>query len=62
MGKVHRWAKMLLAILAGNAVYFALMPYLPDALQHDRSSVDAGLLVDFVICILVYQGVRRIRL
>lgn len=59
--QLKSWPQMLLAILLGNLFYFLLMPYLPDFLQHETFQVDAGLLVDFFICILIYQAVRRIR-
>src|SRR5688572_29099635 len=42
--------RALVAVLAGNAVYFLLMPYLPPALRHQAYRIDLGLLVDAAIC------------
>ena len=49
-----RWIRFLLAILLGNAWYFALLPYLPPAAQHRAATVDLGTIVDFWFCLLVY--------
>ena len=49
-----KWIRYLVAILLGNAVYFALAPHLPPAAQHHSWAVDLGTLVDFWICLLVY--------
>ena len=40
----------MVAVLAGNAIYFLLMPYLPFALRHRAFSIDLGLLLDGLIC------------
>jgi hypothetical protein len=54
----RRWIEYLIAILAGNAIYFAvLLPALP-GLRHEPFQLDAGLLVDFVCCVLVYVAIR----
>ena len=49
----------LLAVLAGNAIYFVLMPHLPESLQHVPSRHDLGLLVDFLFCFALFGLVRR---
>jgi hypothetical protein len=49
----------LLAILLGNLVYFLLAGHLPLP-QHRLFQVDAGLLVDFLICLALYAVIRRI--
>ena len=55
----RRWIEYLLAILAGNAIYFAVLhPYLPPAIRHEPYRVDVGLLIDFVCCVLVYAAIR----
>ncbi len=55
----RRWIEYLIAILAGNAIYFAVLhPNLPAALRHEPSRIDAGLLIDFVCCVLVYAAIR----
>jgi hypothetical protein len=46
--------KFLIAILLGNALYFALAPHLPPAARHRSWSVDLGTVVDFWICLAVY--------
>src|SRR6185437_2698498 len=55
----RRWLEYLVAILLGNAIYyFSLVPYLPDSLRHQGFSTDGGVLVDFVVCVLVYGLIR----
>jgi hypothetical protein len=55
----RRWVEYLVAILAGNAIYFlVLFRGLPPALRHEPLRIDAGLLLDFVCCILVYAAIR----
>jgi hypothetical protein len=49
-----KWIKFLVAILLGNALYFALSPHLPPAAQHHAWAVDLGTVVDFWFCLLVY--------
>jgi ABC-type uncharacterized transport system permease subunit len=49
-----KWMKFLVAILLGNALYFALSPHLPPAAQHHSWAVDLGTVVDFWLCLLVY--------
>jgi len=46
--------KYLIAILLGNALYFALSPHLPPAAQHGAEALDLGTVVDFWFCLLVY--------
>ncbi len=44
---------------SGNAIYyFSLVPYLPDSLRHQGFAIDGGVLVDFVVCVLVYGLIR----
>ena len=49
---------MLLAVLLGNLVYFAAYPEFPAALKHNLYRVDAGLAVDFGICVGLYLLLR----
>ena len=49
-----KWLKYLIAILLGNALYFALNPYLPPAARHHPYKLDLGTLVDFWLCLVVY--------
>jgi len=48
------WLKFLIAVLLGNALYFAFSPHLPPAAQHQAWTVDLGTIVDFWFCLLVY--------
>jgi hypothetical protein len=48
----------LIAVLAGNALYFLIMPYLPPAARHNPAHFDLGVLVDFWIC-LVFLGLIK---
>jgi H+/gluconate symporter-like permease len=56
----RRWIEYLIAILAGNALYFLLLfPALPRLLQHQPFRFDIGLVLDFGLCVAVY-GVMRL--
>ena len=59
-GWSRRWGEALTAVLLGNLVYFAAVPYLPHSLRHEPFQIDAGLAVDFAFCVLAYVAVRRI--
>jgi hypothetical protein len=55
----RRWVEYLIAILAGNGIYFAVLDTsLPPALQHRPFGFDLGLLIDFACCVLVYGAIR----
>jgi hypothetical protein len=55
----RRWVEYLVAILAGNGIYFAVLhPGLPPSLQHQPFRFDVGLLIDFICCVLVYAAIR----
>ena len=55
----RRWVEYLISVLIGNAIYFAvLLPGLPRSLQHQPFAVDAGLLIAFLCCVLVYAAIR----
>jgi len=49
-----KWFRSLVAILLGNALYFAVSPHLPPAAQHRSWEVDLGTVVDFWFCLVVY--------
>jgi hypothetical protein len=51
----------LAAVLVGNAIYFLLMPHLPPGMRHSLFKEDFGLLLDFVICTIIFIGVKIIR-
>jgi hypothetical protein len=51
----------LLAVLAGNAIYFLLMPHLPRVVRHSLFKEDWGLLLDFAICTVIFATVKYAR-
>ena len=51
----------LLAVLAGNAIYFLLMPHLPAVARHTMFKEDWGLLVDFLFCLVIFVAVKIAR-
>jgi len=51
----------LVAVLAGNAIYFLLMPHLPVVARHALFKEDWGLLVDFIICAALFAAVKYAR-
>jgi ABC-type uncharacterized transport system permease subunit len=47
--------KSLVAVVAGNAIYFLLiMPLLPPAGRHGIARIDLGLVIDFWVCLVVF--------
>ena len=48
----------LLAVLAGNAIYYLLMPRLPRVIRHSLYKEDWGLLIDFAICSVIFAAVK----
>jgi len=55
----RRLLAYLAAILLGNGVYFLLLePYLPPELRHQPFRIDAGMLVDFALCVVAYLLLR----
>ena len=58
--KVSFW-RSLIAILAGNAIYFSVMRWLPPKAQHAPFRIDWGLAVDFWICLFCWGLLRFIR-
>ena len=47
------------AVLAGNAVYFVLLlRRLPAWLRHHPFTLDAGLALDFLICVAIFLALR----
>ena len=57
----HRLWRYLIAILIGNAIYFAAESHLPPRAQHQPFQIDWGLAVDFWICLACYGVIRLIR-
>lgn len=53
---------MLGAVLLGNALYFLLLlPRLPEFWRHQRFALDAGLGLDFLVCLGLYALARFLR-
>jgi hypothetical protein len=48
-------------VLAGNAIYFLLMPHLPTVARHTLFKEDWGLLLDFAICAAILVVVKLAR-
>jgi hypothetical protein len=57
---VANFVHALIAVLAGNAVYFLAMPYLPPRAQHVAPRLDLGLIVDFWFCLVVLGIVKTV--
>ena len=52
------FVQSLLAVLLGNAAYYALMPALPALARHRLFAVDWGLAVDFWFCLVAFGLIR----
>jgi len=50
----------LIAVLAGNAAYFLLMPHLPPTARHMPFRPDLGLVVDFWFCLVMFGIIKTI--
>jgi hypothetical protein len=46
--------RSLIAVLAGNAIYFAVERHLPPKAQHHPYAIDWGMAVDFWMCLVCY--------
>lgn len=51
----RRFWLALAAVLIGNAVYFAVQPYLPPQGQHYPFRIDLGLVLDSWVCLVIYS-------
>ena len=51
----------LIAVVAGNLVYFLLMPHLPPAARHSPMHVDLGVLIDFWFCLVFLGAIKTLR-
>jgi len=61
----YNFQRSLAAVLVGNLIYFALlMPILPSVARHaislNKPQIDLGLVIDFVICSVLYVVFGRI--
>jgi hypothetical protein len=50
----------LVAVLAGNAVYFLLLKYLPVQVRHVPFKIDLGLILDFWLCLVVFGTIKTV--
>ena len=50
----RNFLRSLAAVLGGNAIYYLLLPHLPAAMRHHIFRMDAGLLFDSLICVLLF--------
>jgi hypothetical protein len=57
---VANFIHALIAVLAGNAIYFGVMPYLPVSARHVAPKLDLGLVVDFWICLVILGIVKTV--
>jgi len=55
---IANYLQLLLAVLLGNAAYYALLPSLPQAARHQLFQIDLGLLVDFWFCLVAFGLIR----
>lgn len=53
--------RSLIAVVAGNAIYFSVQRHLPPRAQHEPFRIDWGLAVDFWICLACYGLMRLVR-
>jgi hypothetical protein len=51
----------LIAVAAGNALYFIFMNDLPRRARHTPDHLDLGLVVDFWICLVFYGLLELIK-
>jgi hypothetical protein len=57
---VSNFLHALVAVLAGNALYSLLVPYLPPAVRHAPFRNDLGLAIDFWVCLVVFGIVKMV--
>jgi hypothetical protein len=55
---LRNFLEALLAVLAGNAIYFLVMPHLPPVARHSWLKEDWGLVVDFCVCTAIFVAVK----
>lgn len=48
------------AVVAGNTIYYLLMPYLPPRAQHTLYELDWGVAVDFWFCLVFFGLIKTI--
>ena len=56
--KIFSWRRFFIALAAvvlGNVIYLLVLPLLPQRAQHDPFTLDWGLVLDFWICVVIYN-------
>ena len=56
----RNFKQSLIAVLAGNVIYYGIERFLPVRLQHQVYQLDWGLGVDFLLCLAFYVIARSI--
>jgi hypothetical protein len=57
---VANFVQALIAVLAGNAAYYLLLPHLPPAARHLPLRLDIGLVVDFWFCLVAFGIIKTL--
>jgi hypothetical protein len=57
---VANFVQALVAVVAGNLLYFLVAPHLPPAAQHVPPRVDLGMLIDFWICLVIFGAIKTL--
>ena len=57
---VANFVQALVAVLAGNVLYFLLAPHLPPPARHVPPRVDLGMLVDFWVCLVIFGALKTL--
>ncbi|MEP6643699.1 MAG: hypothetical protein ABJA69_04335 [Acidobacteriaceae bacterium] len=57
---VSNFVHSFIAVLAGNAAYFIVMPYLPLAARHMPERLDLGVAVDFWFCLFFLGLIKTV--
>jgi len=57
---VTNFVQALVAVLAGNAAYFLLLPYLPPRARHVPFQIDLGLVLDCWFCLVAWGIVKAV--
>jgi hypothetical protein len=56
--RMVNFVQSLIAVLAGNAAYFWVMPHLPPAARHIPPRLDLGVAVDFWFCLVIFGIIK----
>lgn len=57
---VANFLHALIAVLAGNALYFLLEKYLPARAHHSPFRLDLGMVVDFWFCLVAFGIIKTV--